>query len=131
MGNSRNSRMANIDHTPVIFETVLGQSLHINGDIVTINNMRIAGRINGNVNGEQTIIVDSTGVVNGNITSSDTVIIGGEVTGDINSQHVTLQSTCILKGTISYITMTVESGAKYEGAVSQKIANPPTSHELA
>lgn len=108
------------NNAQVGFDTALGEFLSIKGDVVTSANMRIAGRIDGNVISEQTVVVDATGVVVGNISSVDKVIIGGHVTGDIEANHVVLQSTCRLVGTIKYTTIAVDTGAWYEGAVSQQ-----------
>ena len=99
--------------TPCI--NIIGQSTDIQGDIVTSGDMRIDGKLKGNVSSNQKLVVGQFGVVEGNITCKD-CDISGKVIGNIAVQELlTLNSTADVTGDVHTKKLVIELDAQYCG----------------
>jgi cytoskeletal protein CcmA (bactofilin family) len=105
------------------FESIIGASLRIEGDLVATNSLRIDGVVNGNILQSEshgaTVAVAVGATITGNIAASD-VIVSGTVCGDIVATgRVEVVDSAKVQGNITYGSIGVTPGAKIIGQLSQ------------
>lgn len=105
------------------FESIVGQSLVIEGDLKISHGIRIDGILNGNIYQEDgksaTVAVAESGIISGNIFAQH-VIISGKVKGDIYSlDRVELLKNAHIEGNITYGSIGIEAGANILGNLKQ------------
>lgn len=87
----------------------------VKGHLQTKSNIKIDGRINGNINASGNVHVGSNALVEGNITGID-VQIAGIVKGNISvSGSLHVFSSAKLIGDVKAASIDVEDGAQYKG----------------
>jgi cytoskeletal protein CcmA (bactofilin family) len=77
--------------------------------------MQIDGKVEGNVRAHKAVI-GSSGVINGEIVAEE-IVIRGEVNGPIRGRLVQLSAGARVVGDIVHGTISVESGAAFEGNI--------------
>ncbi len=88
----------------------------INGSLSTKNDVRISGRVDGEVQADGKVILANDGYVNGNINAGE-ADVAGTVEGELNiSDRLLLRQTARIKGDIQTKILLVEEGAVFEGA---------------
>ena len=105
------------------FESIIGATLRIDGNLNVSQCLRIDGVVNGNIfqeeGAEATVAVAQGAVITGDIRAKQ-VIISGEVNGNIfSNDRVELLSTAIVKGNIRYGSIGLEMGARISGNLNQ------------
>jgi cytoskeletal protein CcmA (bactofilin family) len=105
------------------FETIIGKSIHIDGNLNISQGVRIDGILNGNIFQDEgktaTVAISESGRVNGNIHAQQ-VIVSGHVKGNIYSlDRVELLATSRIEGEITYGSLGIEVGAKVLGKLNQ------------
>jgi len=121
-----NTVSASKNQTPSL--TMISEGTSINGTINTKNDIRIAGKTDGELNTEGKLIVTSTGVVEGNINVKD-ADIAGKIDGELRvSNKLTLRQSAVVEGDIYTKTLIVEEGAEMVGAcrMGAEAAKAPT-----
>lgn len=125
-------------------ETVLGaDSVIVGGKIISKGTMRIDGRIEAEIEAEDTIVVGTNGVVKANIKARN-IAVSGKVLGNIIAlERLELQPTSEVLGDVKTApgALIIEGGAKLEGrcimGLSKKpedtaqLKKPPEAHEQA
>ena len=95
---------------------VIGKGTVLEGNIETSGNIRIEGRINGNIKSNSKIALGHSSHVEGNITAQNADIEGG-VKGKIDiSEVLILKATAVVHGDISTSKLVVEPGAVFNGS---------------
>ena len=98
---------------------VIGSGVRMEGKIDGAMNSDIAGTFNGKIKSDS-INVSRTGVFIGDITGSD-INISGKVEGTINSdEHLNINESADIKGTIEYTSLNVSYGARVQGRIQHK-----------
>ncbi len=97
--------------------SIIGSDVTITGDLVSTGDIKIDGRVDGNITC-RTLTLGEQPVVNSSI-NADTVRICGEFNGDITAQKVVLTSTAKVKGDIEQGSLEIEPGAVLEGSVKR------------
>ena len=97
------------------FESIIGKTLRIEGDMVISKSLRVDGIVNGNIfqaDGEESTVAIAVGAhVTGNINAQN-VIISGMVKGNVNSiGRVELVDTAHVEGNVTYGKIGVSLGA--------------------
>lgn len=105
------------------FESIVGKTLRIEGDIVISKSLRVDGIVNGNIfqaDGQSATVAIAMGAsIIGNINMQD-VIVSGLVKGNINSTgRVELVDTARVEGDLTYGSIGVAVGAKITGRLTQ------------
>lgn len=105
------------------FESIIGKTLRIEGDMVISKSLRVDGIVNGNIfqaDGEESTVAIAVGAhVTGNINAQN-VIISGMVKGNVNSiGRVELVDTAHVEGNVTYGKIGVSLGAKIIGQLTQ------------
>ena len=94
----------------------VAETMQIEGDFHYSGAVDVAGLINGNVYGNEMIILD-TGSVKGNLNVSK-LIINGHVEGQIIADEISLGSNSVIKGDISFKShLKTEEGAEIDGYI--------------
>lgn len=103
--------------TRPVQHSIISSDLHINGDIVSTGDIKIDGRVDGNITC-RTLTLGSEPILNSKVTA-DTVRICGTFEGEIRAKSVVLEDTAKVKGDIFQETLEVHSGAQLEGSVQR------------
>ena len=94
--------------------SVIAADAEFVGDVSTPGDVRIEGRLAGNVRAAEQLLVARGGRIDGEVDAAE-VVIGGEIVGPIRaSQSVTLQASAQVVGTINTPRITVEEGASLD-----------------
>lgn len=94
---------------------IIGADTEINGDLITKSDVRIDGKIMGDVKSKAKLVISVSGEVLGNI-FSESAEVSGKVTGDVTATELLfLKSTAYLKGDVFSNKLVVESGANLIG----------------
>lgn len=97
--------------------SIVSKGLYIKGELHCNGSLDIEGNIEGNINGD-VITIREEGEVNGNITSK-TLNLKGKFDGKIKSERINIAATADIKGTLEYVSLCVEDGAKLEGELKK------------
>ena len=94
---------------------VIGKGTVLEGNIETFGNIRIEGRVNGNIKSKSKIALGTGSHVEGNISAQNSDI-EGEVKGKVDiSELLVLKSTAVVHGDIITGKLVVEPGAIFNG----------------
>jgi cytoskeletal protein CcmA (bactofilin family) len=94
---------------------IIAKGTVIEGKITTSENLRIDGKIIGEVNCDKRLVMDAAGVIEGEVKAGESTI-EGRIIGTVsvtNTLH--LLETSFIKGDIKAKKLHVEEGAKYDG----------------
>jgi len=95
---------------------VIGKGTVLEGNIETYGNIRIEGRIIGNIKSKSKIALGHSSHVDGNITAQNADVEGG-VKGRIEiSETLVLKATAVVHGDIITSKLVVEPGAVFNGS---------------
>jgi len=114
------------------FDTIVGRTTTIQGNLILLDSVRIDGRVVGNIEAAPdckiAVAIGPTGEVTGDV-KAHRVMVAGKVFGNIHAaDRVELQKDSSVQGDISYGSIAVEHGAKLSGLVIQsKILNDSAS----
>ncbi len=94
---------------------IIGLGTEINGDLNTKSDIRIDGKIVGNVRSKAKVVVSASGEVIGDI-FSESAELSGNISGDVTTSEILfLKTTANLKGDVFSNKLVVESGANLIG----------------
>lgn len=105
------------------FESIVGASLKVEGDLVISKSLRIDGTVHGNIlqaeGASATVAIAAGASVLGNIAVHD-VIVSGHLKGNITSPgRVELIDTAKVEGDVTYGSLGVAVGARIAGQLKQ------------
>ena len=96
--------------------TVISKGTTLEGNIETLGNVRIDGRIKGNIRSKAKVALGPSSHVDGNIASQN-ADMEGEVRGKIEiSETLVLKATASVHGDITTGKLVVEPGAVFNGS---------------
>jgi cytoskeletal protein CcmA (bactofilin family) len=94
---------------------VIGKGTVLEGNIETFGNIRIEGKVRGNITSKSKIALGNGSHVDGNITAQN-ADIEGEVRGKLEiAEMLVLKSTAVINGDIITGKLVVEPGAGFNG----------------
>jgi cytoskeletal protein CcmA (bactofilin family) len=92
-------------------------SCKFSGTIQSLETIRIDGRVKGEVDCEQTVVVGESASIQAVIHAAS-IVIAGEVKGDMAAtSKITLQKTARVNGDLRTPSIVIEEGAKLEGRI--------------
>ena len=95
--------------------SIISVGVDIEGNISANSDIRIDGKVKGNVASTGNIILGDKGVIIGDIRGKS-VTIAGQVQGTVHSDSkIMLEATSALKGDIISKILVVQEGARFEG----------------
>jgi cytoskeletal protein CcmA (bactofilin family) len=101
--------------------TVIGSSIVIDGEVTGEEDLVVLGTVKGRISIQQSIRVESSGVVDADIGCS-TAIINGQVTGNVVAKdRLDLRSDARLVGDIKAGRILIAEGATFRGNVDMDL----------
>ena len=95
--------------------TLIGAGTTVKGDMHSETDIRIDGKVEGNITGSSKIIIGANGHVEGNISGKQADVVG-KVTGNIKvSDLLQLRGTSIVNGNIYAAKLQIEPTATFNG----------------
>lgn len=95
--------------------TIIAKGATFEGNIETLGNLRVEGKVIGNIKSKSKVAIGDSAKVEGNILAQNAEI-EGEVKGVIEvSDLLILKATSVINGDIITNKMIVESGAAFNG----------------
>jgi cytoskeletal protein CcmA (bactofilin family) len=95
--------------------TLISSGTTLNGDVVSDNDLRIDGTINGNVQCSAKIIIGTTGFVDGHIQGQQADITGKVQGNIVVSEILQLRGQCNVTGNITAAKLQIEPTATFNG----------------
>ena len=100
-------------------ETLIGQSIELDGDLNFSGGLHLDGKINGNVSSENgsnsVLVVSEQGQINGDV-SVPFAVINGTVNGNVYaSEKLELSNKACITGNVHYNVLEMASGASVNG----------------
>jgi cytoskeletal protein CcmA (bactofilin family) len=94
---------------------MIGLGTVINGDLLSEGDLRIDGKIDGNVASKSKIAMGASSEIKGNV-KARSADISGKIAGDIEiNETLFLRSSAKVDGNISTAKLVIESGAEFNG----------------
>ena len=110
--------------------TLIGAGTTVKGDIHSDHDIRIDGKVEGNITGISKVIVGSNGLVEGNITGKQADVVG-KVNGNIKvSDLLQLRESSIVNGNVYAAKLQIEPTATFNGECHMGGANVVEMKEL-
>jgi len=104
---------------------IIGNGTIIDGNVTSGGDIRIDGKLNGNITTKSKLVLGDAGCITGEINCKNSEI-SGEINGKINVEDIlTLRSTAKIFGDIITSKLSVEPGAIFTGTcnMGNKIPN--------
>jgi cytoskeletal protein CcmA (bactofilin family) len=100
----------------------IGKGTSINGDIETFGNIRIDGKVIGNIKTKSKLVLGNTSHIEGNVLAQNAEI-EGEVKGVVEiTELLVLKPSAVIHGDIISNKLIVESGATFNGSCKMGVA---------
>lgn len=113
-------------------ETFLDQGSVLNGDLRFAENVRLEGRVEGQICAGKTVIVGEHAEIDASV-EAETLEVYGTIVGDIRvSRRTILHKTARVEGEIQTAGIVVEEGARFKGCIviGPEEADLPRPHAL-
>ncbi|MEI7532015.1 MAG: polymer-forming cytoskeletal protein [Betaproteobacteria bacterium] len=116
-------REKSLGQSQEVFESIIGPSMQVQGNLLISKGVRIDGCVDGNVlqqEGHNAIVaISENALVTGDV-RANSVIVSGHLKGNIFSNtRVELLKTARIEGNISYSSIGMEIGATINGGLNQ------------
>ena len=99
-------------------DAFLGKGTTVTGTLVLAGPGRIEGRVDGEVEAQDTLTIGDGAIVNARIVGT-TIVIEGRVTGDVTArQRLELRASARIQGNVTTPSLIVHEGAILEGQCS-------------
>ncbi len=103
---------------------IIGQGTVIEGGLKANSDVRVSGKVIGNINVDGKTVVTPEGTVEGEIRSAH-ADIAGRVEGEVFvSERLVLKSSAVVEGNIHTAKLVIEDGAKFSGTCDMGGALP-------
>ena len=114
MFNNKQEKKASEEQL-ITSSNTIGKGTSFVGDIEAFGNIRIDGRVKGNITTKSKLVLGDSSFIDGNVLSQNAEI-EGEVTGRVEvTELLVLKSTARISGDIVTNKMVVEAGATFNG----------------
>ena len=101
---------------------IIGKGTQVNGDMETFGNIRIEGKMIGNLKTKSKLIIGHSSEVEGNVTAQN-ADVEGIINGNIEvSEILCLKATAVINGDISTNKLIVEDGAVFNGGCKMGVS---------
>ena len=95
---------------------IIGEGSTLTGNLNSSGNIRLEGKVKGDITSSSKVACGETSIVDGNVTA-DNAEIAGKVTGKVTvNDLLILKSSAKIQGDISTTNLVIESGASFNGA---------------
>ncbi len=95
--------------------TIIGAGVILEGKLESSGNVRIDGKVKGNINAKGNVTIGENGDVEGEVVGK-IITVGGKISGTVNAgEKVILEPKCTMKGDLSSKLLEIQAGAKFDG----------------
>ncbi len=109
---------------PVKEMNIIGAGTVVEGKIRSQGNVRVDGKLIGEVAASESLAVGVTGEIEGNVTAKN-VTIGGKVRGTISAtEKIVFEGKSVIRGDIRATRLVIDEGSIFDGRVSMTEKNP-------
>tara|TARA_B100000965_G_C19368916_1_gene659393 strand:- start:54 stop:479 length:426 start_codon:yes stop_codon:yes gene_type:complete len=112
----KNNTMARNSEVDTSAINIIRSGTEINGDIVCRGDIRIDGKLVGNLKADGKVVVGENGIVEGNIECAYATISGGLKVNIRVNELLTLKASANLVGEIVTNKLQIEPGANFSGS---------------
>lgn len=99
-------------------ETIIGESVILEGEFNGHGNIVIEGKLNGNLSTDGHVLIGEKSEINANI-KAGSAFISGKVSGNISlSDSIDIAKTAKIQGDIKASSIAVEAGCQINGKIS-------------
>lgn len=107
---------------------MIGLGTVINGDLSSDGDLRIDGKINGQVSSKSKIAMGAGAEISGDVIARS-ADISGKIEGDVNiGETLFLRSSAKIKGNITTSKLVIESGAEFNGTCFMNNKSAPATN---
>ncbi|WP_300597074.1 polymer-forming cytoskeletal protein [Niabella sp.] len=125
--NTSRDKKTNLDN--IAINTVIDEGMLIKGNISGEGAIRIDGKVEGNIELKEGIILGEKSEIKGSVTSN-IIVVHGKLYGNIHCRYLYIKSTGLIDGDIEVAAFEVELGGQYNGTL--KMTGPePASNGVA
>jgi cytoskeletal protein CcmA (bactofilin family) len=97
--------------------SIVARDLTVTGDLEAAGVIRIEGRVLGNVQAGDQVLLSEDAVVEGNVSTRE-AIIGGRVHGSVSaSERIEIQADAVVEGDLMTPRLLVQEGGRVNGGV--------------
>ena len=97
---------------------IIGAGTVVEGKIRSQGNVRVDGKLIGELTASESLSIGITGEVEGNVAAKN-VTVGGKVRGTINaSEKIIFEGKSVVRGDIRATRLVVDEGSIFDGRVS-------------
>lgn len=105
-------------------ETIVGPSVALRGKLKSDGNIKVQGRVSGEIKTKGDIFIDSESLVKASV-SAKNVIVSGEINGDIEALgEITISETGKVIGNINAGALVIKMGAIFIGKSIMTVEKP-------
>lgn len=98
--------------------TILGKGTIIEGKIIVEHSLRVDGKVKGDIETTDSLVIGKEGEVNGNV-KVKILIIGGKLVGSVQAESkIVLENKAFLQGEIKTSKLVIHEGAIFNGKCS-------------
>lgn len=115
----KNKQIQIADISQQEISTLIGDGFTLTGELRGKLVVRIDGKVTGNINVENGIILGEKGVIVGDIETTSAIIYG-TVNGNVKASQLEIKKTGKVNGDIKTETLEIEFGAQYNGKLEMK-----------
>lgn len=97
--------------------SIVARDLTVTGDLEAVGVIRVEGRVLGNVQAGDQVLLSEGAVIEGNVMAREAVI-GGRVHGSISaSERIELQAEAVVEGDLATPRLLIHEGGRVNGGV--------------
>ncbi|WP_018631251.1 bactofilin family protein [Niabella aurantiaca] len=115
--NTPKDKKTNLDN--ITINTVIDEGMLITGNISGEGAIRIDGKVEGNIDLKEGIILGEKSEVTGSV-KSNIIVVHGKLYGNLNCRYLYIKSTGLIDGDIEVGAFEVELGGKYNGTLKMQ-----------
>lgn len=111
------SKLAQKNNLETMVANKINEGTIISGDVTAQTDIRIDGKINGNINCSSKVVIGGAAQITGNIKCND-LTVEGKVKGNLEVNGILFfRATAVFEGDVKYKKLTVEEGAAINGSL--------------
>ena len=108
---------------------IIGSGTTVEGKIRTQGNIRVDGKMMGELHAAENVAVGLTGEIEGNINGRN-VTVGGKIRGNIIAvDKLVFEGKAVVRGDIRAARLVIDEGAVFDGKISMSDARS-TGHDI-
>ena len=100
---------------------IIGIGTEVNGDIASEGDLRVDGKITGNVVVKQRLVLGAGAIIKGNVKATNAIVTGDLEGNIVVGDTLLLKDSSYISGDISTNKLIIESGARFNGKCSMNV----------